>query len=132
MSYWLQWVLFVAMVLGLVWLACMMLALPVLLVWAVRRRQYSGGEPWATSNYTPSRPPGLRRPPILPRRQQRHHRPLVATPHQMRAAVKEISIYTHDEETAARLLHHTRIENRGKPLSWCVEKTIHDLVRDRR
>lgn len=109
MGYWLEWLLFLAMVLGLVWLASMVLAVPVLLVWAVRRREEH-------------RPPARRR----------RHRPLVATPHQMRAAVKEIAVYTHHEPTAARLLHHTRLENRGKPLSWCVEKTIHDLVRDRR
>ncbi|QQE65733.1 hypothetical protein GFS31_24210 [Leptolyngbya sp. BL0902] len=104
-----DFLLFAAAVFGLVWLLVLVLAVPVLLVWAVRRQ----------------------RPPISPRRQRRP-RLLTATPHQIRAAVKEISIYTHNEEISARLLHHTRLENRGKPLSWCVEKTIHDLVRDRR
>lgn len=75
----------------LVWLVCMVLGLPVLLVWRAQ-----------------------------------------TTPAQVRAAVREISVYTHQGKTAARLLYHTRLEHRDKPLRWCVEKTIGDLVRDRR
>lgn len=104
-----DYLLIVALVLGAVWLLVLLMAVPVLLIWAIRRQS------------APRRPYSRRR-----------ERLPMATPAQMRAAVREISTYTHNEDTAARLLHHTRLENRDKPLSWCVEKTIHDLVRDRR
>ncbi len=102
------WILFGALALVLVWMLCGVIAVIVLM-------QQNRGHSHGKRNVS-----------------QRRSRPPIATSKKMRAAVRQISIYTHHEETAARLLHHTRLENRGKPLEWCVEKTIHDLVRDRR
>jgi hypothetical protein len=46
--------------------------------------------------------------------------------------VAEISRYTHNRDVAQRLLHSTRQANRGRSLDWCAEKTIEDIIRDRR
>lgn len=55
-----------------------------------------------------------------------------ATPKTMALAVRKISTYTHNPEIAARLLQSTRKANMAQPLEWCVDKTIQDILRDRR
>jgi hypothetical protein len=55
-----------------------------------------------------------------------------ATPKAMKIAVRKISTYTHNPEVAARLLQSTRKANMAQPLEWCVDKTIQDILRDRR
>lgn len=47
-------------------------------------------------------------------------------------AIRRVAVYTHDAEVAGRLLHSTRQANMSKSINWCVEKTIEDLIRDRR
>ena len=47
-------------------------------------------------------------------------------------AVKRVTTYTHDRETAIRLLMATADTHRTRPLDWVADKVIHDLVRDRR
>ncbi len=37
-----------------------------------------------------------------------------------------------DWKTAERLITYTRRRQPERPLGWCIEKTIHDLERDRR
>lgn len=51
---------------------------------------------------------------------------------EMLEAIRRVAVYTHDAEVAGRLLHSTRQANMSKSINWCVEKTIEDLVRDRR
>jgi hypothetical protein len=46
--------------------------------------------------------------------------------------VAEISRYTHNREVAERLLHSTTKVHQGRSVAWCTEKTIEDIVRDRR
>lgn len=48
------------------------------------------------------------------------------------AAITQITRYTHDRGTSARLLLAVRDENRSKSLQWCVTETIEKLIRDRR
>jgi hypothetical protein len=50
----------------------------------------------------------------------------------VRAAVKQITRYTHNQQVAARLLYAMREDNRHRSLQWCVDKTIQELLRDRR
>ena len=46
--------------------------------------------------------------------------------------VAEISRYTHNREVAERLLHSTTKKHQGRSVAWCAEKTIDDLIKDRR
>lgn len=47
-------------------------------------------------------------------------------------AVKQVTRYTHNRNVSARLLYATREDNRHQSLQWCVDKTIEELLRDRR
>jgi hypothetical protein len=51
---------------------------------------------------------------------------------EMLEAIRRVAVYTHDAEVAARLLHSTRQSNMSKSINWCTEKTIEDIIRDRR
>ncbi|WP_156119852.1 hypothetical protein [Leptolyngbya sp. KIOST-1] len=51
---------------------------------------------------------------------------------QVAEALKQITRYTHNRQTSARLLYAVREDNRHQTLQWCVERTIAQLVRDRR
>jgi hypothetical protein len=79
---------------------------------------------------------GLKKHPFFSRGGQRRAKPRVRRPSANSGAVDraiaEISRYTHNREVAARLLHSTRKANMGRSLDWCAEKTIEDIVRDRR
>ena len=48
------------------------------------------------------------------------------------AALKQITVYTHNKQVSARLLYANRAANRGQSLQWCVNKTIQELLKDRR
>ncbi len=47
-------------------------------------------------------------------------------------ALGQITRYTHNRAVSARLLYANRDNNRGKTLQWCVDKTIQELLRDKR
>ena len=47
-------------------------------------------------------------------------------------ALKQITRYTHNRNVSARLLYAKREDNRHQSLQWCVDKTIEELLRDRR
>jgi len=47
-------------------------------------------------------------------------------------AVRQINRYTHNKELSLRLLYRKRQEHRDKPLQWCVDVVIEQLVKDRR
>ncbi len=47
-------------------------------------------------------------------------------------ALKQITRYTHNREVSARLLYAMRKDNRHQDLQWCVDKTIQELLMDRR
>jgi hypothetical protein len=70
------------------------------------------------------------------RGQHRVDRPTsVATPGQQRAisqAVARITTYTHNQDVSVRLLRSTCQANMSKSLEWCTDKTIEDIIRDRR
>lgn len=51
---------------------------------------------------------------------------------QIDAALQQISRYTHNRQTSARLLYAQRQANKDHSLQWCVDKTIQELLRDRR
>ncbi|MGB3136252.1 MAG: hypothetical protein WBB18_05550 [Nodosilinea sp.] len=63
---------------------------------------------------------------------QSRGRKSVAAPAVVNSAVNKITAYTHNQDVSARLLRAAQLANRGRSLDWCVEKIIHDLVRDRR
>jgi hypothetical protein len=46
--------------------------------------------------------------------------------------VAEISRYTHNRDVAERLLNSTTKKHQGRSVAWCAEKTIDDLIKDRR
>ena len=48
------------------------------------------------------------------------------------AALHRVVVYTHSYDVAQRLLVATISTYRGRSFEWCVDKTIHDIVRDRR
>lgn len=75
--------------------------------------------------------------------QHRARRPRAAAPARARSqstgneaevmeGIRRITGYTHNQETAYRLLKHTWEMNRGQSIEWCTEKCIDDLIRDRR
>jgi hypothetical protein len=47
-------------------------------------------------------------------------------------AIQKITVYTHDRRTSARLLLAIRDEHRHRPLDWCVQHCIEQILRDRR
>jgi hypothetical protein len=47
-------------------------------------------------------------------------------------AIQRITTYTHDRRASARLLLAVREDNRHRPLDWCVQATIDQILRDRR
>lgn len=52
--------------------------------------------------------------------------------HAVRNAISQVTAYTHNPEVASRLLEANMKRHLSRPLEWCVEKTIEDLIRDRR
>jgi hypothetical protein len=46
-------------------------------------------------------------------------------------ALRQVTRYTHDSKTSARLLNAALERNRQQTLEWCVELTIDQLVSDR-
>lgn len=48
------------------------------------------------------------------------------------AAIANVTTYTHDRKTSARLLLAIRNENRNRSLDWCVAHCIEQILRDRR
>lgn len=52
--------------------------------------------------------------------------------HAVRNAISQVTAYTHNQEVASRLLEANMKRHLHQPLEWCVEKTIEDLIRDRR
>ncbi|MBE9140949.1 hypothetical protein IQ254_27750 [Nodosilinea sp. LEGE 07088] len=66
------------------------------------------------------------------RRVQTKGRGATVAPAVVNSAVSKITTYTHNREVSARLLQATHLAHQGRSLDWCVEKIIHDLVRDRR
>ncbi|MBD2107420.1 hypothetical protein [Nodosilinea sp. FACHB-13] len=52
--------------------------------------------------------------------------------HAVKHAISQVTAYTHSHEVASRLLEATMKRNLSRPLNWCVEKTIEDIIRDRR
>ena len=55
-----------------------------------------------------------------------------ATQAEIEAGLRRVVSYTHNYDVAQRLLNSTLSTYSGRPFEWCVEKTIHDLIRDRR
>ena len=47
-------------------------------------------------------------------------------------AIAKVQAYTHNRETAIRLIHQCCGNNPGRSLSWVVDKVVYDLERDRR
>jgi len=95
--------------------------------WAVHRNYYRQGKvarPFFSKG-------GSRRHTPVRARARARQPTTVGSVAQMRYAVRQITPYIHNETTAARLLHSTRLAHKGKSLQWCVDKVIGDVVRDR-
>ena len=50
----------------------------------------------------------------------------------IRSAISQVTAYTHNPDVASRLLEANMKRHLHRPLEWCVEKTIEDIIRDRR
>lgn len=63
---------------------------------------------------------------------QRRHRPRPGLDQAgAEQAIAKVQGYTHDRETAIRLIHQYCGQHPKRSLDWIVEKVIYDLVRDR-
>lgn len=47
-------------------------------------------------------------------------------------AISQVQAYTHNRDTAIRLIHQYCKDHPGQSLDWIVDKVVYDLVRDRR